>query len=223
MFALEELAASISNRYRVTCRFICETPPAQLDIEVELHLYYIAQEALFNAVNHGKATCVVLTLAPDGERFKLTAQDNGSGFDLSGKTAAAWASASCATGPRSSERPWRSRAASTRARKSVVFSARLPARIHREEQQMTQAPKNDVAAHDAAPSPSEGQGGKSRIYIVDDHTMFREGLRQLIEREPNLTVCGDAAGAAEALQGIRSTKPDVVLVDISLAGVSGLI
>jgi DNA-binding NarL/FixJ family response regulator len=63
---------------------------------------------------------------------------------------------------------------------------------------------------------------KNRIYIVDDHTMFREGLRQLIEREPNLMVCGDAPDAAEALEGIRSAKPDVVIVDISLAGVSGL-
>lgn len=63
---------------------------------------------------------------------------------------------------------------------------------------------------------------KSRVYVVDDHTMFREGLRQLIDHEPGLMVCGDAADAAGALAGIRETKPDVVLVDISLAGSSGL-
>ena len=63
---------------------------------------------------------------------------------------------------------------------------------------------------------------KSRIYIVDDHTMFREGLRQLIEHDPHLTVCGDAADAAAALEGIRRTNPDVVIVDITLAGSSGL-
>jgi len=63
---------------------------------------------------------------------------------------------------------------------------------------------------------------KSRIYMVDDHTMFREGLRQLIESESDMKVCGDAASGAEALPGIRTTKPDIVLVDISLAGGSGL-
>jgi len=63
---------------------------------------------------------------------------------------------------------------------------------------------------------------RSRIYIVDDHTMFREGLRQLIEREPNLMVCGDAPDSEQAMPGIRSSKPDVVIVDISLAGGSGL-
>src|SRR5438876_9487823 len=63
---------------------------------------------------------------------------------------------------------------------------------------------------------------KSRIYIVDDHTMFREGLRQLIESDSTMTVCGDAPGAAEALPGIIASKPDVVIVDISLAGGNGL-
>src|SRR5580765_42490 len=65
-------------------------------------------------------------------------------------------------------------------------------------------------------------GEKSRVFLVDDHTMFREGLRQLIEREPNMIVCGDAPDAAEAMRGIRATNPDVVLLDISLAGTSGI-
>lgn len=63
---------------------------------------------------------------------------------------------------------------------------------------------------------------ESRIFLVDDHTMFREGLRQLIESDPEFKVCGDAADAAEAMNGIRELKPDLVIVDISLAGTSGI-
>ncbi len=63
---------------------------------------------------------------------------------------------------------------------------------------------------------------KSRIFIVDDHAMFREGLRQLIEHDSRLTVCGDAPDAATAIAGIRQSKPDVVIVDITLADSSGL-
>ena len=63
---------------------------------------------------------------------------------------------------------------------------------------------------------------KSRIFIVDDHTMFREGLRQLIESDLEFKVCGDAPEAAEGMNGIRETKPDLVIVDISLAGTSGI-
>lgn len=63
---------------------------------------------------------------------------------------------------------------------------------------------------------------KSRVFLVDDHAMFREGLRQLIEREPDMSVCGDAADATAAMAGIQSTGPDLVIVDISLGGTSGI-
>jgi DNA-binding NarL/FixJ family response regulator len=63
---------------------------------------------------------------------------------------------------------------------------------------------------------------KSRIFIVDDHAMFREGLRQLIERESDLAVCGDAASADEALPAIARLKPGLVIVDLSLSGTSGI-
>jgi DNA-binding NarL/FixJ family response regulator len=65
-------------------------------------------------------------------------------------------------------------------------------------------------------------GQRNRVFIVDDHEMFREGLRQLIEYDPGLTVCGDAPDAAGAMQGIRQSSPDVVIVDITLADSSGL-
>src|SRR5436190_19386545 len=64
--------------------------------------------------------------------------------------------------------------------------------------------------------------GRSSVFIVDDHTMFREGLRQLIEHDPGLAVCGDAPDAAAAMDGIRRAAPDVVIVDITLADSSGL-
>ena len=63
---------------------------------------------------------------------------------------------------------------------------------------------------------------KSRIFLVDDHTMFREGLRQLIDRESDLVVCGDAADAEEAMKRIAESEPDLVIVDISLGGTSGI-
>jgi DNA-binding NarL/FixJ family response regulator len=69
---------------------------------------------------------------------------------------------------------------------------------------------------------SKEQPEKSRILIVDDHPLFREGLRQMIERNPELTVCGEAADAAEAMEFIAEQKPDLVLVDISLGGSSGI-
>lgn len=61
-----------------------------------------------------------------------------------------------------------------------------------------------------------------RIFVVDDHPIVRDGLRSIINEEPDLEVCGDAAAPAEALERIASMLPDLVLVDLSLGGSSGM-
>jgi DNA-binding NarL/FixJ family response regulator len=71
-------------------------------------------------------------------------------------------------------------------------------------------------------SDSAPRLGKSRIFIVDDHPIVRQGLTQLINREPDLAVCGDAEEAGPALHRIEETKPDLIVVDISLNGPDGL-
>jgi DNA-binding NarL/FixJ family response regulator len=71
-------------------------------------------------------------------------------------------------------------------------------------------------------APEEPISAARRIFIVDDHAMFRDGLRRLIDLEPDLTVCGDAPDAAEALRAMRQAAPDLVIVDISLDTTSGI-
>ena len=61
-----------------------------------------------------------------------------------------------------------------------------------------------------------------RIFIVDDHPVFREGLVGLVKREADLAVCGEADNAPQALSAIEASKPDLVLADIGLPGKSGL-
>jgi DNA-binding NarL/FixJ family response regulator len=61
-----------------------------------------------------------------------------------------------------------------------------------------------------------------RIFMVEDHPTFREGLAQILNGEKEFTVCGHAATVAQALPRIERLKPDLILVDISLPGKSGL-
>jgi DNA-binding NarL/FixJ family response regulator len=63
---------------------------------------------------------------------------------------------------------------------------------------------------------------RRRIFVLDDHSLVREGLTKLIDQEPDLCVCAEASDAAEALEGIRQAHPDAVVVDIHLPGDSGL-
>jgi DNA-binding NarL/FixJ family response regulator len=78
---------------------------------------------------------------------------------------------------------------------------------------------SDHQSNEVIPPPP---AAKSRVYIVDDHAMFRDGLRQMINLESDLTVCGDAPDAVQAMAEIQQLQPDLVIVDISLAGSSGI-
>jgi DNA-binding NarL/FixJ family response regulator len=63
---------------------------------------------------------------------------------------------------------------------------------------------------------------KTRIMIVEDHQVFRMGLRELLNQEVDLAVCGEAGDADRAWEEIRRLGPDMVIVDISLKGRDGI-
>ena len=63
---------------------------------------------------------------------------------------------------------------------------------------------------------------KFQVMLVEDHPMFREQLAQLINKEPGMTVCGEADNVHDAFQLIESNQPDIAIVDLSLKGSSGL-
>ncbi|MGC8874838.1 MAG: response regulator [Chloroflexia bacterium] len=60
------------------------------------------------------------------------------------------------------------------------------------------------------------------VLIVDDHPLFRQGVRAVLEREPDLRVVGEAGDGQEAIRLAEELAPDVVLIDISLPGLNGL-
>lgn len=62
----------------------------------------------------------------------------------------------------------------------------------------------------------------TRIYIVDDHPLVRQGLSQVINNEADMEICGEAEDAPQAMKGVGPANPDVIIVDISLRGNNGL-
>lgn len=61
-----------------------------------------------------------------------------------------------------------------------------------------------------------------RVLLADDHRMFRQGLRELLERQPAIEVVGEAATGPEVLAAVDALRPDIVLLDIQMPGLNGI-
>src|SRR6476659_5280319 len=61
-----------------------------------------------------------------------------------------------------------------------------------------------------------------RLLMVDDHRMFLQGMRSLLEMEPDITVVGECTNGYEALDAVLRLQPDVVLMDINMPGLNGV-
>lgn len=80
MAALQELADGAAGMFRIRCEFVCDPPVLVTDHAVATHLYRIAQEAVSNAVKHGKADATLIRLKAGGDQIVLHIHDNGRGI-----------------------------------------------------------------------------------------------------------------------------------------------
>lgn len=81
--------------------------------------------------------------------------------------------------------------------------------------------KQSLKSKEPTPLPA-AKVKKTKVLLVDDHPTMREGLIRVIEREADLTVCGEAESIQRALEMIGSSNPDIAVVDISLGGENGI-
>ncbi len=61
-----------------------------------------------------------------------------------------------------------------------------------------------------------------RVVVIDDHTLFRRGITALLAREPAFRVVGEAADGLDGIRAVAAAKPDVVLLDLNMPGISGV-
>ena len=60
-----------------------------------------------------------------------------------------------------------------------------------------------------------------RVLLIDDHTLFRSGIKALLQRQPGFEVVGEAGDALEGVKRAKTLQPDVVLLDIHMPGMDG--
>ncbi len=62
----------------------------------------------------------------------------------------------------------------------------------------------------------------TRVYIADDHKLFRDGLRELVNKDPNMHVVGEASDGQTVLRDLKKINPDVIIMDVSMPDLNGI-
>ena len=66
------------------------------------------------------------------------------------------------------------------------------------------------------------QPAKTKLLIVDDHSVVLEGIRNALEKEPDVEIAGTASDGRGAVETVKSLKPDIVIMDVSMPGLDGV-
>ena len=175
----------------------------QLPREAEVAFYRIAQEALNNIAKHSHASRVDVVLGANDGRVTLVVEDDGLGFDLGEESVNAKGFGLSGM------------------RERAALRRRQPA--HRIE-----AGQRDVRLSHAAGGVARAVSGHGvgafmiRVMLVEDHETVREGLQLLLNAQPDMEIVGEAGDGGTAVDRVGVVNPDVVVLDLTMPGMSGL-
>jgi two-component system CheB/CheR fusion protein len=216
---LEWLARWMADKHGLKVELGVEKGLPEVAEDVKILLFESTRELLFNAAKHARVGVVQVVLRQiDGKALQVAVSDNGPGFD-----------------PANMKAPGESGVGfgllSIRERLGLI-GGRL---------EIDSAPGNGsrfvltaplLQARDAA-EPSEARtetppvcppeaGARIRVLLADDHAVMRQSLALMLSQERDIEVIGEAQDGAEAVELAGKLKPDVILMDISMPGMSGI-
>ncbi|HVT89292.1 MAG TPA: response regulator [Tepidisphaeraceae bacterium] len=222
--AVVTIARSVQQRTSLKINVQCD-PRAEPELEqVRVLLFETIRELLNNIVQHAAAanTTITTSLTPDS-RIEIRVVDDGRGFDVSDL----WKPANRV------DKPFgllelRERlnylggdlTISSKVGGGTDVRIVMPVKLR----ELSETPSLPMPAS----KPMEWSnshalaGRRGRLLVADDHTIFRDGLVNLLKHEPMLEVVGEAADGEETIELARSLQPDILLLDITMPKMSGV-
>ncbi len=217
--ALEWLARWAKQQYRLKVTLEADQDSEIPDEQLRLLLFQAIRELLLNVVKHaGVQEARVLLRHADDDAMILRVEDAGQGFD---PAVVAPGAKKSSFGLSSLHERLEVAGAQVNIHSAPGNGTRVqitvpPARIS--QQTPTPAPI-DLPAGNAPPAEA---GDARHVLVVDDHDVVRQGLANLIEQQPDMEVVAEAGSGEEALELARRHRPHVVVMDVSLPGISGI-
>ncbi len=215
--ALEWLARSMGERYRLDARVVRPEVLPHISERFQGMLFHAVRELLFNVVKHAKASEAIVRIDTKDGALSILVADNGVGFDPTG-LGKGRTSGSLGV-------------FSIRQRMDLLGGTlEVDSAPHRGTRMTLLVPLQSVTSTaEAASAPARpdtavgaGDAKKIRILLVDDHTIVRQGLSQLLGAEPDFEVIGEASEGLAAIEMAKKLTPDVVIMDVNMRGMNGI-
>ena len=200
--ALEAVAGEVEDAYVVQVESVVVG-----DAEVDDRLGAVVQatrEALVNAAKHAGVGTISLYAEVEPEEVTVFVRDRGAGFDPD-------------AGRRGPARRARVDRRTDGTARRQGDDPQPPRRRHGgRADAWTGAPHDEADGPQAEPRPGRRRPQPVRVVLVDDHSMFRSGVRAELAADSGVEIVGEAGGVGEAVAVIGRTKPDVVLLDVHM-------
>lgn len=217
--ALAWLARRMADKHNLQVEVNMGASDCGTTLEQRVLLFQIVRELLFNVVKHAGVDRASVTLECDGPTNRIVVEDEGKGFD---PTVIDHATERQGFGLLSAREQLAAIGADLLLSSTPGKGTRIVISVpNRPIPVVDDAMVETETAH-APETNKNGNSGKLRVLLVDDHKIMRDGLVSLLREASDIEVVGEACDGVEAVQLARDLRPNVVIMDISMPRMNGI-
>jgi len=227
LLALEWLAKWMRDRHGLTVGLVSRGPIERAPEGLSILLFQSARELLFNVVKHSGVRTARVEVSQFNGHIQVEVADDGAGFDMSDFQSRDKDSSGMGlfsiherlgylSGKMEIESAPGKGSRFRLITPSVILSDQIPGEWPDSQ------PAISVAIASRREPDKVGAVGRVRLVLVDDHVVMRQGLSGLLRTEQDIEIVGEASDGESALDLVRMTRPDVILMDINMPGMDGI-
>ncbi|MEX0606943.1 MAG: response regulator, partial [Halofilum sp. (in: g-proteobacteria)] len=217
--ALRGLASDIERRYLMHVALDSGDANPALAEDAKVFVFETCRELLINAAKHADADRATISIRHEQKHLHVAVCDRGAGFDP--ETIDTPTPHGTGFGLFSIRERLAALGGNLQIESAPTWGTRIELALPVTDLSDSGAPREFQAAH-AQLVPADASSHCTRVLLVDDHVVVRQGLAQLLESHAELVVVGEAGDGAEAVGLFQQRMPDVVLMDVNMPGMNGV-
>jgi len=201
----------------------------RLSPDAEVAIFRVLQESLTNVHRYADSSKACIRMKVDGAEIKVEIEDFGKGMRISKSNAKNAGEMRLGVGIQGMTERVRQLGGKLEITSSINHGTLVSATIPLSSAQVALPIASNPSLTGSAPvlgsepSGSLGRALKKRILIADDHEMLRRGVRNTLQTELDLEICGEAVDGQDAVEKVKALQPDLVILDINMPVLNGLV